>query len=412
MAGLTYTDKKTLLAAALRIREWKIDDINDTEIFYTSEDETGTFRGTYKRTYTIASNQVTLGEPVQVVKRTVYEPLVVIGTFSLDTAAEFAGDGMVLRTGKIFEAGEYPDKDFSLTEQEMTDAAVNFTPVQNDIEHKPSILSGKIGGLRSVSVKGKELFGTVAIPKWLNDAVGANPIKVSLAWAKDKKRIVGNALVLNPSVSDAQIVAAFSASNNVNDGGSTVQKPKWYDNLTALFKRKELPEELKDFDPENVKFADDDESPKPEARPAQEAPKADDSAKFAAIDARNSILEGKLVESEAEKFFSQACAEGKAFPAEKDSLVAMFKQAVLDDNAGQVCFSESGSLKEGTRAQALRISITARPKHNLTSEQLAGVDMADLVVMSSGDCGGSAGSGMTEARKKKLLEAGEIKVTK
>lgn len=61
----------------------------------------------------------------------------------------------------------------------------------------------------------KELFGTVKIPKWLDTIIGKDPLKTSLELARDTKTIVGNALVLNPRVHDAQLVAAFTAANNL-----------------------------------------------------------------------------------------------------------------------------------------------------------------------------------------------------
>lgn len=60
-------------------------------------------------------------------------------------------------------------------------------------------------------MKGTELFGKVSIPKWLHK-LHPDGIKTSLTWSRDNKRIIGNALVLNPRVSDAQIAAAFTAA--------------------------------------------------------------------------------------------------------------------------------------------------------------------------------------------------------
>lgn len=128
---------------------------------------------------------------------------------------EFAGNDVLFK-GKVFQAGNYPDKGIDLTEQDLKDAAATFTPVNNDIEHRPSILSGKIGQLTSVTAKAKELMGTVKLPRWLYDVTGKQ-ISVSLSWDKITKRIVGCALTVNPYITDAQLTAAFSA-DPVNAG--------------------------------------------------------------------------------------------------------------------------------------------------------------------------------------------------
>jgi hypothetical protein len=59
---------------------------------------------------------------------------------------------------------------------------------------------------------GGELHGTVALPKWLDDTIGAAERKVSATWDRATKRLTGLALVLNPRVSDAALFASFSGS--------------------------------------------------------------------------------------------------------------------------------------------------------------------------------------------------------
>jgi hypothetical protein len=399
---LTFQDIKTILAAAIGIKEWNVDDVSDGFVYYTQDASNGitSVRGTYKRSYTITESQaggtkVNLGEPVQVVKRTLYEPLVVVGEFSLDDSEVAFTDGeMVTRTGKVFEAGSYPDKDFSITEEELAQVPITFTPVDNDLEHKPTILSGRLGQLKSVVAKGKELFGTVAIPKWLNETIGSDPLKVSLAWAKNSKRIVGNALVLNPRVPDAQLVAAFNAANQSGGGDNmpvTKKKLNWWEKLCSAFAANKLPEGMEDFKPEQVaQFAD--EEPAAPAEKTETKP-VSESAKFAAdLDTerkKNAGLEVRLIQSEAATFVDEAIKAGKIFPAERDSLIAQFTQVVKDDarDANVACFSDDGALIEGSRVKMLRESIEKRPEHHLFSEQIDGIGDEELVVLSRGGAG-------------------------
>lgn len=81
------------------------------------------------------------------------ETVTIPATF--DAGLTFAeGREHVRRVGKIFECGDYPDKAFSLTEEEATAAAAAFTPVPLDLEHLPTVLDGKLGRLVSVEAVG------------------------------------------------------------------------------------------------------------------------------------------------------------------------------------------------------------------------------------------------------------------
>lgn len=414
LEGLTYNDRKAMLAAALGIEEWRIDDISEAEVFYTTDEA-----GSWRRGYAIGEgNEITLGDAARGIRRTIFEPITVVEQFTLEGEAEFTDDGMVIRSGKLFEAGEYPDKAFAITEDELANVAAEFVPVPNDLEHEDTILSGKLGRLEKVWAQGKELFGAVAIPKWLDDLIGSNPIKASLAWARDTKRIVGNGLVLNPRIPDAQLEAAFNAAKNSGDGGNEMTKPKWFEKLFGLFKSKQLPEGFEDFDPETVVFADAEpgqaDSADSDASTGTEEPQqtqdSGEDARFAAVQQENAGLRARLIQSEAERFADEAIQSRRAFPAERESLIAMFKQAVQDDNVGAACFTATGELQEGSRVKVLREMVAARPAHQLTTEQLAELKPESLVLLSS-DSGDSGGK-MSDERRAELLAAGEIRPQK
>ena len=132
--------------------------------------------------------------------------------FSADPTIE---DGLVVREGKVFELGNFPDKGFSLNALEADAAIAHFTPVANDLEHKSTILDGLLGDIRGLRRDGNELFGKVAIPRWLDSLIGKDPIKVSLAF-DSAKRVIGNALTINPRITDAQVAAAFTAGEDLD----------------------------------------------------------------------------------------------------------------------------------------------------------------------------------------------------
>ena len=135
--------------------------------------------------------------------------------------------GMVLRRGKIFEAGDYPDKAYSMTPEELLAAVADFAPVPLDLEHTPTVLDGKLGELRAVELGDDawSLYGTVALPQWLDEQLGGE-CKVSCTWDRNAKRVTKLALVNNPRVPDAAIMAAFAAAqgrHDTADGQFTLQ---------------------------------------------------------------------------------------------------------------------------------------------------------------------------------------------
>ena len=119
------------------------------------------------------------------------------------------GDSVIL-SGKVFEIGLYPDRNFEITTDEMDAAIAEFSPIANDLEHSRlrDVLGNSLGELRRLWRIGKDVFGELAVPKWLADLTG-NALKVSLAFNRSK-RVVGNALTISPRVTDAEVVAAFS----------------------------------------------------------------------------------------------------------------------------------------------------------------------------------------------------------
>lgn len=142
-----------------------------------------------------------------------------IATFELQAAsAPLFDDGeTIYRPGKLFVAGEYRDKDYAMTATEISAAAEAFTdPLPIDLEHIPTPLDGKLGELVSVEARGDELHGIVALPKWLDSALDER--KVSATWDRATKTLAGLALVRNPRVSDAALMAAFAVDEIVREG--------------------------------------------------------------------------------------------------------------------------------------------------------------------------------------------------
>lgn len=127
------------------------------------------------------------------------------------TERKVLADGSVIRTGKIFEAGVWPDKNFALSEAEMDSAIEKFSPINLNDDHDPfSIFNGFLGSLQEIWRVGKDLFGRIVIPEWLDKIIRpGEPLKVSTEWNSDKE-LVGLAVTGFPRIEDAAMFAAFT----------------------------------------------------------------------------------------------------------------------------------------------------------------------------------------------------------
>jgi hypothetical protein len=73
--------------------------------------------------------------------------------------------------------------------------------------------------------------------------------------------------------------------------------------------------------------------------------------------------------AEAESFAATTISAGKAFPTERDTLMAQYIQAVSDDtHYGAILDGSTG--QAGTRVDVLKRAYDARPAHGLTEERV------------------------------------------
>lgn len=139
-----------------------------------------------------------------------------IGETQLDTIKDLKN--YVVKRGKVFEVGDYPDKNFVITQEEMQEAIREFKPVPLDYEHVKGWLDGKLGYLTNIAMGvGNSVMGAIALPKKIADLFDDMPVKLSLTWlqtADGKKRIKKAALTANPRVADAVVMAAFNNDAN------------------------------------------------------------------------------------------------------------------------------------------------------------------------------------------------------
>jgi len=323
----------------------------------------------------------------------------------LTIPAEFAINGaqapspsLVPYTGKIFAIGEYPELDFSLTEAEADAAIAAFTPVDNDYEHHHGLFDGKLGTLQRVWREGTNLMGEMLLPRQVRELAGET-LQTSLTWARETKRIIGNALTATPRISDATLVAAFTAALTDNMAISTqfaIHTRKKENAMTlkerflALFNGGKTPEELSED--ELTQFA--------------LAQRVDEQTLGMADPAIAGIMQRQLLH-EAEALFTAALTQGKLLPPQHDSFVTLFNCLHKADHGGQVTFSQDGALTGGTGQQAMQIFLAALPENPALFTERLQTEAANgnLLTFASGDTSTPTPARMTALKRYANLQA-------
>lgn len=115
---------------------------------------------------------------------------------------------LIEREAELFQAGEYPDKGVTVTEDDL-DAIVAAHPADGvplRIEHGSTPFDGFLGRVKSIWRDGVKLLGKVEMPMpaWaLADYAGAK--KLSVGMRPDKSSLSEVSLVVNPRVATAQM---------------------------------------------------------------------------------------------------------------------------------------------------------------------------------------------------------------
>lgn len=342
----------------------------------------------------------------------------------------FSDGELVIREGVLFEAGDYPDKQFSMTPEELLAATADFSPVPVGLEHVPNVLDGKLGEVREIWLDddGVSLRGRVALPKWLDDVVPEDQRKVSAEWNRATKRMEKLDLVLEPRVAGAALFAAFAARHDTPNGQYAIQE--LHDlaarhgavcNPPAQMASKHEAKAIQSAHDLAVEHgAQCAAMPKPgmrpapyfsvredkqrslvmkiteffsrwmaagapeEVEPAQLAaltgapatpnvvpfaqPAAQPSAELDQLRKELAAEKAKRVAAEAAAFADARIQDKRALPAEREAIIAAFTQATMDDAShGVVTFSDGRTQSRVSQLEAL---FSARPQHVLTTEHI------------------------------------------
>ena len=133
--------------------------------------------------------------------------------FNLSTGRTVRGDFAIYPNSLLFKSGDYPDKNFSITPEEMSVAAADSGPVPFNLEHTRkgahAATEGLFGGVLRQWIDPDDptlLRGEVAIPLPLDEKLETKA--PSMEFSKDTKRIVGAALTYTPRVSEVALMSA------------------------------------------------------------------------------------------------------------------------------------------------------------------------------------------------------------
>lgn len=306
------------------------------------------------------------------------------------------GDHRVYTDSRIFRAGDYKDKNFRLTPEELKRVAETFTaPVEVNLEHAPAMLKGKLGQVRSVWVDPNDpesLRGEVVIPKWLDDQLTDEERRVSAEFDRGEgKALVGLALTPTPRVKDAALMAAFTAAHpkSGDDPASPPAAKKSGERKHPMSLKEKLAGAITAFfSAEGIEIPDETTTTKP-------VPTATD-AKVDALAAKvDALIASQTTKTEQKADFSEGDAkraaatfatglitDRKILPAERGSVEAAYLAA---SRADAVKFSDAGEATgEHPTLDAIVASFNARTPHNLTGELLRDIDKDDPALFALG----------------------------
>ncbi len=296
------------------------------------------------------------------------DPDIVRVEFAADMSGRrVEGNMVVIPCPVVFRCGDYPDKSFSLTPEEAQFSSVPTFPtggVDLDLEHKPTVLSGKLGVLSKFNAVAGDpwtLAGECKIPLWLDSILGPEERKLSVAFHRQTKQVIGCGIVRNPRITDAGMMAAFAAAETEAEAAAAA--------ATAAF-----------------------------VAPVVVEPTADQKLRD-----ELALERKKRIDAESAQFADAEIMAKRAMPSKRDHLISMYVIAAKDDLADPTPVEFSGA--QMTRVQALKSSALANEPHLLDKELLAtGTGTTALFNRATTPNPATSNAPPTEDRRKELLE--------
>jgi hypothetical protein len=309
----------------------------------------------------------------------------------------------VYKRGKVFQAGEYPDKNVTVTVEQLRQGAAKFTPCPINIEHWHSVLDGKLGELVSIEVMDDgSVYGTTSIPKALADLLGDDPVPVSIELRHNDWVIIGLAFAKNPRVTDAAVFAAFGMEQPPDK-----RKGKQMD-LKGLLKSAfskavdEIPDDQLGVDTKPTVKTEPVTDPALEAK-LKEANEAREKAEKerdelrAKSEADAATAEGEKILAASKEFAAHYVGDRRILPAQVEAVAAQYATAVRADAGGKSAFASDGKIVEGDAVTSLRKMLDTNPQHRFTADMMGQAQFKTV----NGD--NATDSGMSADRKKALM---------
>jgi len=259
---------------------------------------------------------------------------------ALDSQATFSADGQtVYREGVIFECGNYPDKEFSLTTDEADAYVAAYQPVEFHVEHDVPLPDKPL--LESIKRVGNQIIGRAKLPVWLDKLV---PTKgVSCSWNRSTKQLREISFTSRPRIANA---ALFSGNQPAVDPAipnkeKPMAKPikEWFEGLRKMF-TEDVPAEFSEGTSRST---------------------ATDSEETKRLREQLEAERRTRINSEAASFADTAINTSKATPAERQYLVNAYVGAAMTDAANPATFANGQSA-----VASLKAIVEARPVHALT----------------------------------------------
>jgi hypothetical protein len=313
--------------------------------------------------------------------------------------------GIVIKSGRIFKAGDFPDKKFKATRKDIANACDKFTkPVPLDVEHLPSLFDGRLGYLIGITQDPKDpdwMLGTTAVTKAASDLLGDRPLPVSVVWDKPTMTITRTALTANPRVEDAAVMSSAQFSKEEIDE-QTEQLARFIGarhNTTDFNALKLVHDTIASMaDGVCSPPADKETQTMSDVTNANNAGTAtQDIAEFKAELAKMQALvaaqtaqltqqSSQLVtmaserrKAEAVSFSTEAVRTGKVVPAAQSYLSALYEQALKDDeNADKPDTTVVFSVKKGKTVEQQAVTMSSRAaiiKDLITNLPVNGLDV-------------------------------------
>lgn len=286
------------------------------------------------------------------------------------------------------EVGFYDANGADITAEDIEAMVSSFAPVPLDIDHRPTLLDGKLGQLVEVTFSSdkRTLFGRVELPEWLDKALSDVEKKVSLTLDATKRKIQKLALTTNPVVPDAVLFSHAPTSPEDEMTKDEIQDAV-ASALTALgFKKKEVEEK-----PVTVDFSQTDEY----KAMKEAAEKAENRAKE---------LEAESIKNRAANFVELQFSLGKITSEEEKTRLQLRAERAIKDDTRDIKESIQFSKDNPSRFDMLKEEFDKTAPAGLSEELLESAKILNF----SEDASRQQDDAEVKERRERMLAASTL----